>query len=104
MIHAEPVPGALGYRRSSQGREIDFVVPSGSRAGDPARIPVEVKGDSAAELRNARLSIRRTFAHGIVTSRTVFDVDGDVLIVPIPVFLAALAALQESTERTMTYI
>jgi predicted AAA+ superfamily ATPase len=95
VTQSEAVPSGRGYWRSKQGREIDFVVPAAS--GD-VRVPIEVKGDGAAALRNSMFSIRRSFGRGLVATRTVFRPDGDVPLIPTPVLLAALG---ERTERIL---
>jgi uncharacterized protein len=90
LTQAGPVPGAIGYWRSSNNREIDFVVPAASR-GRGGRMPIEVKGDSDSGVGRARLAISKAFGEGVVASRTVFEPDGDVPIIPIPVLLAGLS-------------
>lgn len=90
LTQADPVPGAVGYWRSTNNRELDFVVPAVSR-GRGGRIPVEVKGDSGSGIGRARLAIANAFGEGIVASRTVFDPVGDVPVFPVPVLLAGLA-------------
>jgi predicted AAA+ superfamily ATPase len=92
LVQADAVPGAVGYWRSSNNRELDFVVPS-ERHGRGGRIPVEVKGDAESGIGHARLAIQRGFGEGIVASRTVFDADGDVPVLPIPVLLAGLSEM-----------
>lgn len=92
LTQADPVPGAVGYWRSANGRELDFVVPA-ARHGRGGRLPIEVKGDSDSRIARARLAISNAFGEGIVASRTVFDPDGDVIVLPVPVLLAGLAEL-----------
>ena len=87
LVQAAAVPGAVAYWRSSNQREIDFVVPESE---GPGRIPIEVKGDADSGIAHARNAIRRTFGRGIVVSRSVFDWTEDVPVIPAPVFLAAL--------------
>lgn len=89
LTQAGAVPGAVGYWRSSNDRELDFVVPS-SGAGRGGRLPVEVKGDNDGGIGYARRAIREAFGEGVVASRTVFDPTGDVPVLPVPVFLAGL--------------
>ena len=95
LTQAAPAPGAVGYWRSTGDREIDFVVPS--NRGRNGRLPVEVKGDSRTAISHARLAITRSFGEGLVLSRTVFEPEGEVPVLPVSVFLAALT---ESPERT----
>jgi uncharacterized protein len=95
LTQAGPVPGSIGYWRSSSDRELDFVVPSTSH-GRGGRLPIEVKGDSDSRLGHARQAIQKSFGKGIIASRTVFDVDGDVPVMPVPVLLAGLS---ESPRR-----
>jgi hypothetical protein len=90
LTQAGPVPGAVGYWRSTNNREIDFVVPAISR-GRGGRLPIEVKGDGGSAIARARLAISKAFGEGIVASRTVFDPDGPVPVLPVPVLLAGLA-------------
>lgn len=86
---ADPLPGAIGYWKSADNREIDFLVspPTGGRG---THFPVEVKGDSVKTISGARLSIARTFGRGVVVTRKRFDWKPDVPAVPLGVFLAAL--------------
>ena len=103
VTQSEPLPGAFGYWRSTQGRELDFVVPTDPGSGPSAegRIPIEVKGDGAAELSGAVSSIRRSFGRGIVATRTVFDPDGDVPLIPVPILLLALRDRSERRSSTL---
>lgn len=94
---ADPLPGGIGYWKSSDNREIDFIVPRGNVPDDEDtmlpkrdRIAVEVKGDNAKHISAARLSIRRTHGRGVVLTRTVFDWHEDVPAIPVSVFLATL--------------
>jgi hypothetical protein len=89
LIQADPVPGAVGYWRSTNNREIDFVVPATSH-GRGGRLPIEVKGDSASGVSRARLAISKAFGEGVVATRTVFEPEGDVPVLPIPILLAGL--------------
>jgi uncharacterized protein len=90
LIQADPVPGAVGYWRSTNKRELDFVVPAASR-GRGGRVPIEVKGDNDSSVGHARHAIAKAFGEGLVASRTVFDPEGDVPVLPVPVLLAGLA-------------
>jgi predicted AAA+ superfamily ATPase len=98
LIQASAIPGAVGYWRSSDNREIDFVVPRVSDRENPARFPIEVKGDNSAGLSTARLAIKRTFKQGIVTSRTRFEWDPDTPVLPVWMLLAGL---RENVRRTV---
>jgi hypothetical protein len=91
---ADPLPGAVGYWKSSDGRETDFVVPSPASGIQHARVPVEVKGDSKRRISGARLSMRRTFGKGIIVTRKTFDQD-EIPALPMGVFLAGLAPRSE---------
>jgi len=95
LTQADPAPGAVGYWRSTNNREIDFVVPA-TRRGRGGRMPIEVKGDGRSGIGHARLAIVKAFGEGIVASRTVFDPEGAVPVIPIPVLLAGLT---ESPRR-----
>jgi predicted AAA+ superfamily ATPase len=97
LTQADPVPGAVGYWRSTNNRELDFVVPATSH-GRGGRIPIEVKGGSDSRIGHARLAITKAFGKGIVATRGVFDPEGDVPVLPIPDLLAGLA---ESPRRDM---
>lgn len=97
LMQAGAVPGAVGYWRSSKGRELDFVVPA-TRSGRAGRMPLEVKGDNAAGIAGAQSAIRRAFGNGIVTSATILDLSGDVPVIPVPVLLAGLADVPERTS------
>jgi predicted AAA+ superfamily ATPase len=85
LTQSDPSIGSIGYRRSRDGREIDFVVDDPASLGGVHRFPVEVKGDASAGISAAVTSIRRTFKRGIVATRTVF-----------------LAGLPERTERQLS--
>jgi hypothetical protein len=89
LIQADPVPGAIGYWRSRNKRELDFVAPARS-LGRGGRIPIEVKGDNQPAIGRARLAISKAFGEGIAASRTLFDPEGDVPVLPVPVLLAGL--------------
>jgi len=95
---ADPLPGTIGYWKSSADRETDFVAPAPDLGTAHARVPVEVKGDSDSGILSARRSIRQTFKRGIVVTRTHFDWDEDIPALPIGVFLAGLA---DRPERTL---
>ena len=98
LIQANAVPGTLGYWRSSGDREVDFVIPQVTDL-KRARLPIEVKGDSATGLNGARQSIRQRFRKGLVLSRTVLDWREDIAILPVWLFLAGL---REEAHRTIT--
>lgn len=91
---ADPLPGSVGYWKSSDGRETDFVVPAPEPGTLNARVPVEVKGDSKRGISAARLSMRRSFGNGIVVTRSIFDQD-EIPALPMGVFLAGLAPRTE---------
>ncbi|MEX0836728.1 MAG: ATP-binding protein [Gemmatimonadota bacterium] len=94
LTQADPVPGAVAYWRSSNARELDFVVPSAT-AGRGGRVPIEVKGDGRTAINRARLAIAKAFGSGIVVSRTHLDLEHAVPVIPAAVFLAALPEVQE---------
>lgn len=99
MIQAGAIPGAVGYWRSSNDKEIDFVVPRVSDTNNPARFPVEVKGDNATGITSARLSIKQSsFNRGIVVSRTRFDWNEEVPVLPVWMLLAGL---KENPRRSV---
>lgn len=86
LVQAEPEPGAVGYWKSSKGRELDFVVPS--RVWK--RLAVEVKGDSDSGISRARSAIARTFGRGVIVSRTKYAWDDAVPVIPVALLLAVL--------------
>ena len=88
---ADPLPGAIGYWKSSSDRETDFVAPAAELGAAKARVPVEVKGDSDSGITAARRSIRQTFHRGVVVTRTRFDWDENIPALPVGVYLAGLA-------------
>lgn len=94
LVQANAVPGAMGYWRSSNNRELDFVVPARER-GRGGRVPVEVKGDNDSRIAHARLAIRKSFGEGVVVSRTLFDPSGEVPVIPAPVLLAGLTEVPQ---------
>ena len=97
LVQADAVPGAVGYWRSSNGRELDFVVPARER-GRGGRLPIEVKGDAGSGIGNARMAIAKAFGEGIVASRTVFEPVGNVPVIPVPVLLALLTEMPERSS------
>lgn len=96
LVQAEPLPSAIGYWKSAAGTEIDFVVDARVPGLKARRLPIEVKGDGARGISGARRSIRFTYGRGVVVSRTVFDLDPDIPVIPGSVLLAALG---ERTQR-----
>lgn len=86
LVQAEPEPGSLGYWKSSNGRELDFVVPSKASR----RFAVEVKGDSDSRLAHAKSAITRSFKRGAVISRSKYTWDAEVPVIPAAVLLAVL--------------
>ena len=99
LIQASALPGAVGYWRSSNEREIDFMIPCVTDLERP-RLPIEVKGDNATGLSNARSAIKSRFKQGLVLSRNVFDWRSDVATIPAWAFLAGLS---ERPQRTITF-
>lgn len=99
LIQSSAVPGAIGYWRSTNDREVDFVIPCVTDLERP-RLPVEVKGDNSAGLSQARAAIKARFEHGLVLSRTVFDWRPDVATIPVWAFLAGL---RERPRRSITF-
>lgn len=98
LIQANAVPGSIGYWRSTNDREIDFVVPRAT-APDAERFPVEVKGDNASGLNGARHAIRQRFPDGVILSRSTFDWRPGVATLPVWLFLAGLC---EEPRRRIT--
>lgn len=101
LTQAGPTVGSIGYWRSRDGREIDFVVDDPAQFGGTQRFPVEVKGDAASGIGGAVSSMRRTFGRGIVTTRTILDFRDDILVVPAALLLAGLP---ERTERRLSLL
>lgn len=89
LVQADAVPGSIAYWRSSNDRELDFVVPSGDTTTH-ARFPIEVKGDADTQIYAASRAIRAGFGAGLVVTRTKYREDESVSQIPAPVFLAAL--------------
>ncbi len=94
LTQAEPLPGAIGYWKSRDGRETDSVVPIHGDGRGYDRIPVEVEGDSRRGISAARPSMRRSFGRGIVVTGRVFEPE-EIPAIPIGVFLAGLAPRAE---------
>lgn len=99
LIQSTAVPGAIGYWRSTNDREIDFMIPRVTGLEKP-RLPVEVKGDNSAGLSQARAAIRTRFQEGLVLSRNVFDWRQDIATLPVWAFLAGL---REQPARRITF-
>jgi len=99
LTQADPTIGSIGYWRSRDGREIDFVVDDPASLGGVHRFPVELKGDSPAGISGAVASMSRTFKRGIVLTRTTLDVRAGICAIPAAVFLAGLP---ERTERRLS--
>lgn len=96
LVQADAVPGSVAYWRSSNDRELDFLVPSRRKKGH-ARLPIEVKGDADAQIAGAVRAIKAAFGEGIVITRTRFSLDDPAVPrIPAPVFLAAL---EENAQR-----
>ncbi len=96
LVQFDPVMGALGFWRSGRGTELDFVVAESAPGVRGDRLPVEVKGDSASGVANARRSISPVFGRGVIVTNSLLDLDHEIPTVPAPVFVAAL---RERTER-----
>ena len=99
LIQANAVPRTVGYWRSRDGREIDFVVPRVTDLENPRRFPIEVKGDNASGISQARAAISRSFQQGVVVSRSRFDWTPDVPVLPI---WMVLAGLRDNLYRPVT--
>lgn len=96
---ADPLPGGIGYWKSKDNREIDFLTPFTGIGG--THFPVEVKGDSKTGISGARKSIQQTFGRGVVVTRQRFDWSPDVPAVPLGVFLAALGDRPQRTAGSL---
>jgi predicted AAA+ superfamily ATPase len=96
LLQAEPVTGALGFWKSGRGTEVDFVVAERGAGASTRRLPIEVKGNSAPAIANARRSLSAAFGRGIVVTASVFEPDEPIPAIPAPVLLAAL---KERPER-----
>ena len=99
LTQSDPTIGSIGYWRSSDGREIDFVADDSASLDGMHRLPIEVKGDAASGISAAVSAIRRTFKRGIVVTRSVFEPRDGILVAPAAVFLAGLP---ERTERRLS--
>ena len=58
-----------------------------------------MKGDGATGISHARLAIKRSFKQGMVVSRSRFDWDADVAVLPLWMLLAGL---KENAQRAVT--
>ena len=74
---ADPLPGGIGYWKSSDNRDIDFIVPRGNVPDDANttlpkrdRIAVEVKGDNAKQISAARPRTTRCLGAGCASSES----------------------------------
>lgn len=79
------VPTSLFLWRSSNDREVDFVVDRGRRLAIESKYSSTITGKD-------RESLVKGFGGGIVVSRSTLDVDGPVRVIPAGVFLASLPA------------
>ncbi len=98
ITQSDPTIGSLGYWRSSDGREIDFITHTGDLTGERT-LPVEVKGDSQSGINAAASSLRRTFQRGIIATRSQLNIQDDILVIPAAILLAGLT---ERTERRLS--
>ena len=96
---ADPLPGAIGYWKSTDNREIDFLVPTTGERGP--NFPVEVKGDAKAGISGARKSMQQTFGRGVVVTRTRFDWAHEIPAIPLGVFLASLGDRPQRTAASL---
>lgn len=71
------------YHRTPTNQEIDFV------GGDQPLTPVESKYVDG-HWRRAAQSMRAAFGHGVIATRSVLDLDGDVWAVPAPLLALVL--------------
>lgn len=101
LVQADPVTGSLCFWKSGRGTEIDFVVGEERPDVRGSRLPVEVKGDSASAVANARRSIGPVFGRGVIVTGSRLDLGHEIPTVPAPIFLAAL---RERPERKPTSI
>jgi len=97
LAQASPMPGCMGYWRSRDDREIDFVLPPEAGGERDRTLAVESKGDNQARISNARKAIRQVFGHGVITTKGLFAWDDEVPAIPAPVLLTAL---EERPRRT----
>jgi len=97
LAQASPMPGCMGYWRSRDDREIDFVLPPEAGGERDRALAVESKGDNHALVSNARKAIRHVFGRGVVATRGLYAWDDDVPAIPASVMLAAL---EERPRRT----
>src|SRR5690606_11276450 len=73
LVQVDPVMGALGFWKSGRGTELDFIVAESAPGVRGDRLPVEVKGDSASGIANARRSISPVFGRGIIVTNSLLD-------------------------------
>lgn len=96
LLQAEATLGSIGFWRSGRGTEIDFVTAEPVQGLRAERFPIEVKGDSATAIANARRSISAVFGRGLIVTERLFQPDHVIPAIPAPVLLAGLT---ERTER-----
>jgi predicted AAA+ superfamily ATPase len=101
LVQVDPVMGSLCFWKSGRGTEIDYVVAEESPGVRGGRFPVEVKGDSASTIANARRSISPVFGRGVIVTGSRLDLEHEIPTVPAPIFLAAL---RERPQRKPTSI
>ncbi len=97
LAQASPIPGCMGYWRSRDDREIDFVLPPETSGIRNKALAVESKGDNQTQISNARKAIRQVFGRGVIATKSEFAWDADIPAIPSPVFLAAI---EERPRRT----
>ena len=82
---------AVLYARAPGSGETDFAPVSIPAAGSPAlTIPIECKWVSH-KWKHAAMGIRRRYGHGILATKNVVDLSGDVWAVPAPILALLLA-------------
>jgi predicted AAA+ superfamily ATPase len=96
LLDTFPLPRAVGYWKSSSGREIDFLA-------DPTeeRLPIEVKwSDAKSSISNARKALGATFDKGLVLTRSIFEPNHTLPAIPVSVFLYLVSDGHRMLGRT----
>lgn len=101
LAQASPIPGCMGYWRSREDREIDFVLPPEAEGTRETALAVESKGDNQTQISSARKAIRQVFGRGVIATKSTFVWNEDTPAIPTSVMLAALGERPRRTALTL---